>query len=246
VSLFFFFLGYFDDKYKLSPNVKLLSTILLLLLAIFLDRDLLLTKIRFTFYSKEIFLGNYSYLVTVICFLLFINALNMLDGINGQTVTYAIYIFFIFIFNKVLINFSFILIIFFLFFLILNFKNKSYLGDSGSILLGYIISYLFIKFYNTETKFYADEIFLIMSIPGYELLRLAIKRILDKKHPFHADNNHIHHLMVNKFNLAKTYLTIQGLLVFPYFFYLLFNNFFYSLFLSLTIYSICIYFFSKK
>jgi UDP-N-acetylmuramyl pentapeptide phosphotransferase/UDP-N-acetylglucosamine-1-phosphate transferase len=43
VSLSFFFLGYFDDKYKLSPNVKLLSTILLLLLAIFLDRDLFLS-----------------------------------------------------------------------------------------------------------------------------------------------------------------------------------------------------------
>ena len=246
VSLSFFFLGYFDDKYKLSPNVKLLSTILLLLLATFLDRDLLLTKIRFTFYSKEIFLGNYSYPVTVICFLLFINAFNMLDGINGQAATYAIYIFLIFIFNKILINFSFILIIFLLFFLILNFKNKSYLGDSGSILLGCIISYLFIKSYNVDTKFYADEIFLIMSIPGYELLRLAIKRIIDKKHPFYADNNHIHHLIINKFNLAKSYLIIQVLLVFPYFFYLLLNNFFYSLFLSLAIYSLCIYFFSRK
>ena len=131
-----------------------------------------------------------------------------------------------------------------MFFLYLNFKNSTYLGDSGSLILGFILSYLFLKSYNLNNSFKADEIFLIMCIPGYELLRLAIKRIIDKKHPFYADNNHIHHLIINKFNLAKSYLIIQVLLVFPYFFYLLLNNFFYSLFLSLAIYSLCIYFFS--
>ena len=75
------------------------------------------------------------------------------------------------------------LIISLIFILILNFNNKTYLGDSGSLFLGFLIAFIFIKSYNLGNKFYADEIFLIMSIPGYELLRLSIERIIKKDYP---------------------------------------------------------------
>ena len=53
-----------------------------------------------------------------------------------------------------------------------------FLGDSGTILLGFVISYFFIKSYNLGFKIYSDEIFLIMMIPGFELVRLAIQEII--------------------------------------------------------------------
>ena len=82
----------------------------------------------------------------------------------------------------------------------------------------FIISYLFIKSHNSYGKFYADEIFLIMMIPGIELVRLAVSRLLNKKHPFSPDRNHIHHIMLNKFNFTKTYIIIQILFLLPLYF----------------------------
>ena len=58
-----------------------------------------------------------------------------------------------------------------------------FLGDSGTMLLSFILSYFFIKSANVSGILYSDEIFLIMMIPGFELLRLAITRILKKKTP---------------------------------------------------------------
>ena len=71
-----------------------------------------------------------------------------------------------------------------------------FLGDSGTILLGFIISYFFIKSYNMGPRISSDEIFLIMMIPGFELVRLAVQRLYHKRHPFSPDDKHIHHLII--------------------------------------------------
>ena len=170
----------------------------------------------------------------------------MLDGINGQAGGYSIYILIIFIFLNINIELSISLIITLLFFLYFNFKNKMFLGDSGTILLGFVFSYFFIKSYNMGFDISSDEIFLIMMIPGFELLRLALQRLYNKRHPFSPDNQHIHHLLLRKLSFFKTYFPIQSLLLFPYLFYLLIENSLISLVVSSTIYLIIIFYFSKK
>ena len=128
-------------------------------------------------------------------------------------------------------------------FLILNLRNKSYLGDSGSLSLSFLVSYVFIKSYQLKNNFlYADEIFLVMCIPGYELLRLTITRIIKRKSPFEADNNHIHHLLIKKIKFKYTFIIIQFLLIFPYIFFLLNKNFLISLIISLFLYCFIILF----
>ena len=92
-----------------------------------------------------------------------------------------------------------------------------FLGDSGSLILGFLISYISIKAYNQNYIIHADEIFLIMSIPGYELLRLFIKRISLGRNPFTADNNHIHHYLIKKFSYIKTFIIMQTLFFFQSF-----------------------------
>jgi UDP-GlcNAc:undecaprenyl-phosphate GlcNAc-1-phosphate transferase len=246
--LLFFLIGFFDDKYNLSANLKLLLMTILILFLIFFDDNLLLKNISLSFFKNKIDLGRFSYFLTLLCFLLFINAFNMLDGINGQSCSYLIFIFIILAFHKVLVLFSIAMIIILCFFLILNFSNKSYLGDSGSVLLGYIVSYIFVKNYNININkvFFTDEIFLIMSIPGYELLRLAFKRIVEKKHPFKGDKHHIHHLLAKTFDMKIVYTIVQLLLIFPYSLYLLTKSFFISFTTSVLLYSFFIYRFSKK
>jgi len=237
-------LGFLDDKYNVSANKKLLIISISIYLLTLTDSNIIISNLNFSFSESIIFLNIFSIPITILCFLLFINAYNMLDGINCQAAFYAIFIFLIFILNKVNYVFFSNLIIILLFFSWFNFKNKMFLGNSGSLLLSYIIGFFFIKSYNVNSTFYTDEIFLIMMIPGIELLRLAILRILNKKHPFKADRNHIHHIIIRRKPLLFTFLIIQILLTLPFILFIYFNNFFLVFFLSLAIYFACIYYYS--
>jgi UDP-GlcNAc:undecaprenyl-phosphate GlcNAc-1-phosphate transferase len=234
--IFFFILGYFDDKKSINANLKLFLIIIITLSAVYLDKDLKLEILNFSFLSEVIRISYFSLIVTVLCFALFINALNMLDGINCQVATYVIFILIVFITKGALVNLSLLFILFLLIFLVLNYQNKIYLGDSGSLVLGFAISCFFIKTYNIQHSFYADEIFLIMSIAGYELLRLFFSRIFLRKHPFTADQNHIHHLLLKKFTYGKTFLIMQILLSSPYVLFLIFDSFYISFLFSLFLY----------
>ena len=242
----FFLLGAIDDKYHINANLKLILMGLLVFAAIFFDNKLIIQELRFSFYSESLSLKKFSLFFSIICFLLFINSLNMLDGINGQVGTYSIVLFVILLLNLKYTLLIFVFILSITFFLYLNFKNKSFLGDSGTLFLGYVISYLFIKSYNANLINYSEEIFLIMSIAGYELLRLAISRIFKNKHPFSPDRNHIHHIFIKKISFIKTFYLIQLLLLFPYLLFLFTKNFEISFFISLSCYITFIIFFKKK
>ena len=120
-----------------------------------------------------------------------------------------------------------------------------FLGDSGTLLIGFIISYFFIKSYNNNNIFYSDEIVLIMLIPGFELLRLAIFRIFKKKHPFKADRNHIHHLILKKHKFLNTFIIIQILFILPYVLFSYLDNSIIILIFTFILYSLIIYRYSS-
>lgn len=244
--IMFYLIGYFDDKYQIKPNLKLLLYIFLIIILMILDKDLIVRNIDFTF-NKFIFnFYNYSHFFTILCFLLFINSFNMLDGINGQASSYCLFVLLSLIFLKVNSILFLSLIIPLIIFIFYNFKEKMFLGDSGTILLSFILGYFFIKSYNVGIPIYSDEIFLIMMIPGFELLRLAVQRLYKKKHPFSPDNNHVHHLLISKTNFLTSYLIIQTLLIFPFIFYLIISNSIISLIISFVLYICLIFFISKK
>lgn len=246
LSVLFFFIGYLDDKYQLNPNHKLLIFSILILILIHIDNDLLIQNVNFTFNKNFFDFSIFSYFFTILCFLLFINSFNMLDGINGQAASYSVFIAITFIIHKINLSFFVCLIFILVIFFIYNLKNKMFLGDSGSILISFIISYFFIKAYNVEQSIYPDQIVLIMLIPGFELLRLAIQRILNKKHPFKPDNEHIHHLITKHYSFLKSFIIIQAILIFPYVFYLIINNTIVSLILSTVVYGLVILSFKNK
>ena len=105
----------------------------------------------------------------------------MFDGINLQSSCYSLIIFtciLIFYSNSLLIK---ILIISLIAFSYLNIKNKSFLGDSGSLLLSFMISYFFIKLYNYNYIEFADDVVLFMLIPGLDLIRLFIIESIKRK-----------------------------------------------------------------
>ena len=120
-------------------------------------------------------------------------------------------------------------------------ESKSFFGDGGTYLLSYIFGYLFIKLYNQTNEIYADQIVLLMLFPGLELMRLFIIRLASKKNPFSADRNHLHHLLLKENNFLRVTLITQSLIILPFMFSLLIGFTIWFIFLSLILYSIIIF-----
>jgi UDP-GlcNAc:undecaprenyl-phosphate GlcNAc-1-phosphate transferase len=188
-----FILGLFDDKFQLNYLYKFFFLTVVLIFSFVADESILINNLRFSFTEYELNLGNYSYFFTLICFLLFLNSINLFDGINLQCGTYflLIFIFFYFITENHLFLLFLIPIVFFLY---MNFRNKMFLGDSGSLFIAFIVGYFSISLYQKDF-FKSDDIIILMIVPGFDMLRLFVQRILKKRNPFKGDLNHFHHLV---------------------------------------------------
>ncbi len=241
----FFLIGFFDDKFNLNANFKLILFSFSIYILLSLSGNLLLTYLKFSFLIKTINISFIAFPFLILCTLLYLNAFNMFDGINLQSSLYSINIFFFFILKGVFIEISIVMILSLIFFSYLNFKNKCFLGNNGSLLIAFIISYLFIKSQSIENTFSADEIFLAMQVPGLDLLRLAIQRIYNKKHPFYPDRNHIHHLLLKKLGYIKTLLILSCLITIPNYLSILYGWTIYCVILTLSIYGLVIFRFNK-
>ena len=139
----------------------------------------------------------------------------------------------IFIIKGFLPIFFVLLLICFIFLGILNFRNQIFLGDGGAYLISAILGVTFIYQYKNFNNFlFGDEVFIILMIPAIDMLRLFIIRLINKKHPFKGDLNHLHHIV---FKLTKSYhftIVISLLLcIFPTF----------LLLLNLKTYLICVF-----
>ena len=244
--LFFFCIGIFDDRYNLSANKKLFINFFILLFLILIDDNLVIKQLTFSFIENPIYLNNFSHLFTILCILLFINAINMFDGINLQTGVYCVIIFSIFLLKDIYIFISIILVYTLVLFLFYNFFNKFFLGDSGTNVLAFLISYILIKSYNINQDFTADEIFIILSFPGLDMFRLFISRIIKGKNPFNPDRNHIHHLIQKKFNIFQTFLIIQLCILFNIVIFYILDDKLSVLFISILTYLVLYITFVRK
>ena len=242
-NLNFFFLsctilwlmGLIDDKFNISSNLKFIILLFVILINIFLDQSILIQSVHLSFYNS-FNLGIFSYIWTLICFLLFINALNLFDGINLQTFIYSSLISIIFILNSYLVIFFLTIQFSLLVFGLLNLNNKSFMGDNGTYLIAFIFSYFFIRSYNESPFLYADEIVLIMLIPGLDLLRLFITRILKNNNPFSSDRNHLHHYLLNHYTHSNVLMIIHALIILPFIFSQFFEITLYLIILQSLIY----------
>ena len=204
ILLIIFFIGILDDLKNLKPFNKLFMILLAYLTLCFFDNNYLLTEIYFETFERTFDFGIYSYLISSLCVLLLINSINLIDGINGLAM--MIFIIIVVYLNYFLnLDFNIFILIFFLFIFFNIYKGNYFLGNSGSLLIGTIIALSTIKVYNIRIidKYSAEDIFILFLLPGLDMFRLFVERILKKKHPFKADNLHLHHLLIKKFVLEK-------------------------------------------
>ncbi|MAJ23544.1 MAG: hypothetical protein CMI75_07170 [Candidatus Pelagibacter sp.] len=195
-------IGFIDDKYNLNTGGKL-SLQIIPIFYLILYENLSLHQIGDYDYFKLI-LGSFSIPFSLLCVLFLINAFNYIDGIDGTlsftSISVLVILYFLTSDNNIQLFLITILIpicvfIFFNF----SFLNlpKLFLGDSGSLLLGFIISFTLIYFANQKIS---HPILLAWSVSifVYEFLSINIIRLKNKKKLFVAGRDHLHHILFKK------------------------------------------------
>ena len=204
------FLGVKDDLVFITANKKLLIQLIAVSMVCVLE------DVRITNFHGLLGIGELPYIISILfsifVFALVINALNLIDGIDGLAASIAILgslsfgIFFLMAGYYLMTLMSAILIGSLLGFLKYNLSvdSKIFMGDCGSMIVGFLLAYQGIKFLEIQSEVlvsYNPEnapvlLLAILSYPLFDLLRVFSIRIMQKKSPFTADNNHIHHRLL--------------------------------------------------
>ncbi len=215
-SSFCFILGLVDDLKKLNYRNKFFFLIIFFIFFLNLEPNLQITKIYFVTFDQYINLGSYSIFFTTLCLILLVNAINLVDGINGLCILINIILLsWLFFITKEGNLFYTVMIISLFYILLFNLKNDIFMGDSGSLFLGCLIGLLIIHNYNnylTTINFQVENIFIMLMLPGIDMFRVFFQRMLRKKNPFSADRTHLHHLLFDKILKLNTVLTIYLIL----------------------------------
>ena len=216
-SLILFTLGLKDDLVGLGPMIKFLAQIVAAVLIAYFA-DIRLSSFYGIFGLHDIS-KPLSVLVSVFVILLVVNSFNLIDGIDtlagsiGLLVSSVLAFFFYEMHQTSLTYLSIALSGSLIGFLWYNrTPAKIFMGDTGSLLIGLIISVLCIKFIelnkinpsSTSTPLFSAAPAIVcglLIIPLFDTIRVFTLRILNGKSPFNADRNHIHHRLLD-FNLT--------------------------------------------
>jgi UDP-GlcNAc:undecaprenyl-phosphate GlcNAc-1-phosphate transferase len=211
IALLLVLTGLVDDYFPLPAVVRLGIQILAAWLMVHYGGNQLVTLGRLVG-DWELLLGRWALVMTIFATVGVINALNMIDGMDGLSGgMLMICLAFLAITasaggaNPTLLAFTLLLMASVAAFLVLNFRfwQKKpaliYLGDSGSTTLGFILAWLLIESSQTtatgEQVFTATVALWFLAIPLMDTVYLFIARPLNGKSPFAAGTDHLHHLL---------------------------------------------------
>jgi UDP-GlcNAc:undecaprenyl-phosphate GlcNAc-1-phosphate transferase len=233
-TLLLFFAGIKDDLIGMTARKKFTAEIIASLIIVYF------TNIRLTDFHGFLGISEIpvwvTYVSTIFVVVVIINALNLIDGIDGlaastgiiASVTFGIWFWLSgdagFTIMAAALTGS---LTAFLFFNLSKGKNKIFMGDTGSLVLGFILAVMTIRFneISNSSNIYhnlhsAPAISIgILIVPLYDTLRVFSIRILHGINPFVGDNRHIHHMMLragyshrrSTFYISLVHITIIAL-----------------------------------
>ncbi|MCR1900347.1 glycosyltransferase family 4 protein [Ligilactobacillus apodemi] len=214
------FTGVIDDIYELSPRQKILGITLAALVVYFLAH-IKMTTITFPFLGV-ISLGWLSLPLTLIWILAITNAVNLIDGLDGLATGVAIIAlstsaitgyFFLNVTSTFVSIMMATLVAALLGFLPYNFNPaKIYLGDTGSLFIGFMISVFALYGLKNATFITVIIPVIILGVPITDTIYAILRRLLNKKPISQADKHHLHHrLMQMGLTHRQTVLVIYGI-----------------------------------
>ncbi|UKN03421.1 undecaprenyl/decaprenyl-phosphate alpha-N-acetylglucosaminyl 1-phosphate transferase [Paracrocinitomix mangrovi] len=213
-----FFVGVKDDIIGMSPMKKLLAHLMVGFILVVMG------EIRITSFQgllgMDIELPEYgSILISIFAYIVIVNAINLVDGVDGlasgvgliAAAAFGVWFSYTGAVHWALVSFSLSGAL--LGFLVFNFNPaRIFMGDSGSLSIGAILSVLAIKLIDTPIETlpveiqYVSKPVLAMTILAYPLLdtlRVFSIRIASGRSPLSADRNHLHHKMLDQDNNHK-------------------------------------------
>ena len=203
-SIIVLFSGFLDDKYQIGIIPRLLAQLIATVIVI--GSGISIVSIG-TYFDYQINLGIYSIFFTIICVVGLTNAINFIDGVDGLSSSIALVsLFFIGFFsymestfdNHELLIYLFISLLIFLFSNFNLLLPKSFLGDAGSMLVGFLIGWFLIFYSHPDNNYFHPVLCIwIVTLPVYDLLSVFIRRVYKKTNPFKPDRRHIHHLLIS-------------------------------------------------
>jgi UDP-GlcNAc:undecaprenyl-phosphate/decaprenyl-phosphate GlcNAc-1-phosphate transferase len=222
-----FFIGLRDDVLALNPKQKLISQFLPVFIIVFLDG----TRLSSSYGAvSQVTFGPWSAsIISIMTLVVITNAYNLIDGVDGLAgmvgliclLFFGAWFFWIGEISISLIAFCFASsLIAFLFF---NWQpSRIFMGDTGALMIGILLSYLAIRFINSNyqlpqgspAKFMGSiaTVVCVLIIPVFDTTRIIILRMRKLQSPFRADRNHIHHQFLNiGFTHSQTVLILGGI-----------------------------------
>ena len=207
-----FFVGIKDDILIIAPITKLIGQIFSASVIIYFT-DIRITDLHGLFGINTIpdYIG---FPLTIFTIIVITNGFNLIDGIDGLAGGVSILVslslaWWFFAIGKIeLVVLSMALvgsILAFLRFNLFSYTRKIFMGDTGSLIIGLLISVLIIKFNEINTKHDFEQAiwgapavsFGILIIPLFDTLRVMFIRLLSGRSMFKPDKNHIHHMLLN-------------------------------------------------
>ncbi len=212
--LIIFFVGLKDDILIISPLTKFLGQLIAASIFIFFG-DVMITNLHGFFGVHQIH-WSIGFPLTLLIFLVTVNAFNFIDGVDGLSASlgivaalaFGLWFYLTGFYNYAIISLALIgALAGFVRYNVFSQKNKIFMGDTGSMIIGFMLSFLAINF--NELNLVIDKSnpyyilpspavsFAVMIIPYFDLMRVIYIRLLKKRSIVYADKNHIHHLLLD-------------------------------------------------
>jgi UDP-N-acetylmuramyl pentapeptide phosphotransferase/UDP-N-acetylglucosamine-1-phosphate transferase len=230
--------GIRDDIAPLPPFLKLLVQVVTASMAVVVLADVRLVSLYGLFGVQEL-APWLSYLLSILFILFVTNAFNLIDGIDGLagTVSFTCLMFLGLWFYSVGDVESAVFLICFagatLGFLYYNWQPASlFMGDTGSLVLGFIISVFTLKFMSSNGALPIDSAYkfhavlgagiAVVLLPVFDTTRVFLLRIFKRRSPFLPDKQHLHHAVMRKVGsharacriIVSLYILTAGIVLF--------------------------------
>ncbi|MFC0187339.1 glycosyltransferase family 4 protein [Fictibacillus aquaticus] len=208
--------GLLDDYYAFTPLAKLAGQVLAAMIVIL--NGVVVEFINVPF-GTIVHLGWFGVPLTLLWILGITNAINLIDGLDGlaagvtSIVLLTITIIAFGMFNYFVAAIALILLGANLGFLLFNFyPAKIFMGDTGSLFLGYMLSVISLLGFKNVTLFSLIIPVIILGVPISDTIFAIIRRAVQRKPLSEPDKSHLHHcLMRVGYNHRQTVLIIYGI-----------------------------------
>ena len=211
--LIILYIGIMDDIIGLTPTLRFVIEILIICWLMYVNDASI--NCFYNLWGVDVIPGWISYPLTIFACVGIINAINLIDGVNGLSSGFcfmASIVFAIMFYHMgnlammtIALSAAGAIIPFFLH-NVFGYDTRMFIGDSGTLVVGTMMSMFVISILEANLSSMSMMLkgvglipftIAVLSIPVFDTVRVMSTRILHKKSPFNPDKTHLHHMFID-------------------------------------------------